>query len=75
MTPETAKAFVGYLTEGIDVMTSAKRNGQSIQEVVNQGDMLSGGVSPYGGAVAELCRRCDWIPFGDGLPYWVRIHD
>lgn len=54
MVPETAKAFVNYLAEGIDVMTSAKRNGQSIQEVVNQGDMLSGGVSHYGGAIAEM---------------------
>ena len=54
MSPDTAKAFVNYLAEGIDVMTSAKRNGQSIQEVVNQGDMLSGGVSHYGGAIAEM---------------------
>ena len=54
MVPETAKAFVNYLAEGIDVMTSAKRNGQSIHEVVNQGDMLSGGVSHYGGAIAEM---------------------
>lgn len=54
MAPDAAKAFVNYLAEGIDVMTSAKRNGQSIQEVVNQGDMLSGGVSHYGGAIAEM---------------------
>ena len=54
MVPESAKSFVNYLAEGIDVMTSAKRNGQSIQEVVNQGDMLSGGVSHYGGAMAEM---------------------
>ncbi|WP_434430331.1 methyltransferase domain-containing protein [Aeromonas veronii] len=52
--PDHAQDLVALLTEAVETMNSARRNGQSIAEVVSQGDMMSGGVSHAGGALAEM---------------------
>ncbi|MEH8245231.1 LPD38 domain-containing protein [Aeromonas veronii] len=52
--PEHAADLSNILAEGVTVMSDARRNHQAISEIVNQGDMVSGGISRAGGAMAEM---------------------
>ncbi|MFQ2035158.1 LPD38 domain-containing protein [Aeromonas veronii] len=52
--PEHAADLSNIMAEGVTVMSDARRNHQAISEIVNQGDMVSGGVSRAGGAMAEM---------------------
>lgn len=52
--PEHAADLSNILAEGVTVMSDARRNHQAISEIVNQGDMVSGGISRVGGAMAEM---------------------
>ena len=54
MAPEHAADLANILAEAVTVMSDARRNHQAIAEIVNQGDMVSGGVSHAGGAMAEM---------------------
>lgn len=52
--PEHAADLSNILAEGVTVMSDARRNHQAISEIINQGDMVSGGISRAGGAMAEM---------------------
>ncbi|MGL6596858.1 LPD38 domain-containing protein [Aeromonas veronii] len=52
--PEHAADLSNIMAEGVTVMSDARRNHQAISEIVNQGDMVSGGISRAGGAMAEM---------------------
>ncbi|MFR9719860.1 LPD38 domain-containing protein [Aeromonas diversa] len=54
MAPDHAVDLANILAEAVTVMSDARRNRQAIAEIVNQGDMVSGGVSHAGGAMAEM---------------------
>ncbi|MEH8123985.1 LPD38 domain-containing protein [Aeromonas veronii] len=52
--PEHAADLSNIMAEGVTVMSDARRNHQAISEIINQGDMVSGGISRAGGAMAEM---------------------
>lgn len=55
--PEHAAEIANYITEAVVTMSDARRNSQSIAEVLAQGDMLSGGVSQQAQAMAETLHE------------------
>ncbi|WP_429169028.1 LPD38 domain-containing protein [Aeromonas rivipollensis] len=51
--PERAKVISNYLAEAVESIASAKRSGQSLQEMAAQSDMLGGDTSPEGSLLAQ----------------------